>query len=601
MKRKYDPIQDPASAWAEDVVDGRVVSGHLMRLACERHLRDIIDGPKRGLHWRPEKAEHALAFFPACLSVTAGAKVGEPFNLPSWTALGVGSIYGWMRANGRRRYRHVWWEFGKGQVKTPTMAAIGLYTMGWCDIPRSEVYAIAKDRNQANVLFGDAVAMCQAPIPGRDDETLESGGKVLIRGTGQMAWMIEHPETGSLFRALAGDERVSGPRPSLVIGDEIHEWRTGGPIETWQAAIAKMPGDAMMILGTNTPAADQPVGTEYSEVYQEILRGEAKDDTAFALIARTDPDDDPMNDESVWLKSLPCLDITFPIENVRGEVEASKHRMAKALATKRLYFGIPVGVAEYWIDLDAWESVQGIVDLNEFRGRRCWLSLDLSRKNDLTALGIGFEGDDGKLHAAVRYWRPSEKIAEAAKSDHGQYVEWSQPTDDPRGPILNAIPGSTVEYAFVAEEVRRICSEFDVEMMAIDPAFNTDFRKACENMNFDVWIWTPDNDYGSGLKMVIHGQGVQGMNSEKMLWMPRSLGQLEDRILKREIVIDDSPLTKWCSGNAAIRPDRQGNRYFEKKRQRGRIDGLTVLAMLAGAAESELGGQVTSEVQLFFA
>ena len=87
-------------------MSGDVVSGHFMRLACERHLRDLKDGPKRGLHWRPEQAERAQAFFPAVLSVTAGAKVGEPFNLPSYTTFVVGSLFGWMRTDGRRRFRH---------------------------------------------------------------------------------------------------------------------------------------------------------------------------------------------------------------------------------------------------------------------------------------------------------------------------------------------------------------------------------------------------------------------------------------------------------------------------------------------------------------
>lgn len=584
-KRKYHPDTDPASAWAEDVVSGDVVSGHFMRLACERHLRDLIDGPKRGLRWQPDQAERAQAFFPAVLSVTAGAKVGEPFNLPSYTTFVVGSLFGWMRTDGRRRFRHAWLELGKGQIKSPLMAALGLYVMGWCGIARSEVYAIAKDRNQANVLFQDAAAMCQAPIPGRDGETLESLGEVLIRGNGQMSWMIEHPATRSVFRALAGDERVNGPRPSLVLGDEIHEWRTGGAIETWQAAIAKMPGDSLMLLGTNTPAADQLVGTEYSEVYQSILRGEADDDAAFALIARTDPGDDPMNDESVWLKSLPCLGLTFPIENVRGEVQSAKGRMAKALATKRLYFGIPVGTAEYWIDLDAWEGAQGKVDMAAFAGRSCWLSLDLSRKNDLTALGIGCRDDDGRLNAAVMYWKPADGLAEAARTDRASYVEWAQGPH----PFLNAVPGRTIDYSFVAVEAQRMCAEYDVEMMAIDPAFMSDFRAACDAIGFHTWIWSPDENYGTGLKLVIHGQGAQGMTSEKMLWMPRSLGALEDMILNGEIVIDENPITKWCAGNAAVKADARGNRYLVKAQQRGRIDGLVVLAMLAGAAEAEAG------------
>lgn len=545
-------------------------------------MRDVVDGPKRGLHWRADEAERAQAFFPAVLSVTAGAKVGEPFHLPSYTTFVVGSLFGWMRSDGRRRFRHAWLELGKGQIKSPLMAALGLYVMGWCGISRSEVYAIAKDRNQANVLFQDAVAMCQAPIPDRDGETLESIGEVLIRGNGQMSWMLEHPATRSVFRALAGDERVNGPRPSLVLGDEIHEWRTGGAIETWQAAIAKMPGDSLMILGTNTPAADQLVGTEYSDVYQSILRGEVADDSAFALIARTDPGDDPMTDEACWRKALPCLGLTFPVENVRGEVQSAKGRIAKALTIQRLYFGIPVGTAEYWIDLDAWEAAQGRVDLDAWRGERCWLSLDLSRKNDLTALGIGFRGDDGVLHAAVRYWKPADGLAEAARTDRASYVEWAQGAR----PVLNAVPGRTIDYEFVAAEVRRLCAEHDVEMMAVDPAFLSDFRAACDAVGLDTWIWSPEAEYGSGLKIVIHGQGAQGMTSEKMLWMPRSLGQLEDMILNGQIVIDENPLTKWCAGNAAVKADARGNRYLVKAQQRGRIDGLVALAMLAGAAEA---------------
>lgn len=589
QKPEFDPATDPTSAWADDVVAGRIVSGDFMRRACERHLRDLTDGLKRGLHWRPEQADHALGFFPAMLSVTAGAMEGHPFALPSYTTFVVGSLFGWHRADGLLRFRTAWLEAGKGQIKSPLMAALGIYIMGYRGIQRSECYAIAKDRKQANVLFQDAVKMCQAPIPDMDGETLESREDVIIRGTGEISWMIEHPATRSKFVALAGDEKVNGPRPSFIAADEIHEWKSDGPIRTWLSALVKIPGNALMVLGTNTPAVDQPVGTEYSERHQAILRGEIADDTAFTLIARTDPADDPMVDETVWRKALPVLGLTFPVENVRNAVASARHSMAATLDVKRLYFGIPVGVAEYWIDLDVWESVQGFVDPTDFRTRQCWLSLDLSRKNDLTALGIGWDGDDGKLHATVRYWKPAEKLSESARTDHAQYVEWSQPRDDARGPILNTTPGRTIEYEFVAAEVRRVCDENDVQSMVVDPSYISDFRAACERLGFDTWIWMPDNEYGTGLKIIIHGQGARGMGSEKMLWMPRSLGQLEDRILNGEIVIDESPLTKYCSSNAAVKPDAQGNRYFVKKRQRGRIDGLTVLAMLAGAAASELG------------
>ena len=177
-----------------------------------------------------------------------------------------------------------------------------------------------------------------------------------------------------------------------------------------------------------------------------------------------------------------------------------------------------------------------------------------------------------------------ESIAKAgvekAIEDHAQYVEWAA------SGLINQVPGRSIEYEFVAAEVQKLANELDVEMMVVDPAFLTDFRQACDRIGFDTWIYIPEEqEYGSGLKIMIHGQGRMGMNSKKALWMPRSLQQLEDLILTKQIAIDDSPVTKWCSGNAAVQPDAQNNRFFVKKVQRGRIDGLVVLTMLAGASE----------------
>lgn len=575
------------------------MAGDLAIRACRRHLDDIEHGPARGLFWRPDKAKHAIDFFPSVLRVTAGAMEGQPFRLPSYTAFVVGSLFGWYREDGRLRFRHAWVEAGKGQIKSPLAAAIGIYTLKFRGIARAECYAIAKDRNQANVLFADAVAMANAPIADREDgESLVSTGELLPRGTGDMTWMLEATDASGgtcKFRALAGDERVNGPRPSFVAADEIHDWKTDGPLRTWRSAGAKMPGDFLLFMSTNTPAADQLVGTEYSESYQRILRGEVDDDAAFAFIARVDEKDDPLNDESCWQKAMPCLGITFPIENVRIEVNSSRHSIGTRLQTERLYFGVPVGTSEYWIDLDSWEAVQGSVDEDEMRGLPCWLGMDLSRKNDLTALGAAWRDKAGKYRATVRYWKPAEGLAAKAAEDHAPYVEWS--IADP--PLLLTTPGKSIDYDFVAVEVEKFCAKHDVQAMAFDPAHIDEFRKACDRIGFPTWIWHPDEPPGDGLKMIVHSQGKAGMHSKKALWMPRSLGQFEDLILTEGIVIDESQVTKWCSGNAAIKPDEHGNRYFVKKHTRGRIDGLVAPTMAIGCAQFDAAGD-EPEYQMLF-
>ena len=576
------PPPDPTTAWAQDVASGKIVAGELVRFAAERHLRDLRDGPARGLIWRSDLADRAIGFFPAVFTITAGAKAGQPFDLLPWHLFTVGSLFGWRRTDGLRRFRTAWLETGKGQAKSPLMAGVGILMMGYSGIERSEVYAIAGSKDQANVLFKDAVAMCRGQIPGEEPgDTLEARGEVVIRGTGDMAWKIEHQESGSKFQALADGDSVSGPRPSAVLGDEIHEFKSAEAIELWSAAITKMPGDPLMMLGTNTPAADQMVGTEYSELYQNVVKGHFKDDTSFVFIARTDPSDDPFEDETCWVKSLPALGITYPIDNVRNEVAKARGLASKALSVKRLFFGVPVGSSEYWIDEDLWDSTLGEVDEDAMRGNPCWLGLDPSQRNDLTALAKVWRDPNGHLHGRLSYWKPREGMADAEAKDKAPYLQWSAEK------LLNAVPGRTIGMSFVVAEVERTVAEQRVEAMAFDLAHFQTFRDAASEAGFATWEFQgPKEPEGSGLKMIRHAQGQRGLHSEKQLWMPRSVQALEDLILAKGITIHDSAVTRWCSGNATLVLDGQGNRFFDKKRSRGRIDGMVALAMAVGAASS---------------
>lgn len=527
------------------------------------------------------------------LTISEGAKVGLPFSLLPWHVFVVGSLFGWRKTSGRMRFRSAWLETGKGQAKSPLMAAIGLYMTGFYGIKRAKAFAIGQDRATANVLFKDAVAMCRGPIPPAEGDevdeadTLEARGYAVIRGEGDNAWKIEFPESGALFQSLANGEAISGPKPTLVAADEIHEFKANTSIEVWKNAIAKMPGDALMLLGTNTPASDQLVGTDYSSFYQKVAAGKLYDDEAFAFIARVDARDHEtvFENPEVWTKSLPALGITFPRENIEGMVNTAKQLLSTAISTKRLYFGIPIGATEFWIAEDAWVAVQGKVDVTALKGCRCWLSLDLSQKNDLTALTAVWIDADGHLWAKTWYWTVKARLKERAIADQAPYVEWAE------AGLITALDSATVDKSFVAAEVQKLCAEHDVEFMAFDAAGMADFIASCEQIGFPVWKWEgPDKPTGTGLKLVSHAQGKLVRFEDRQLTMPRSIERLEDRVLSKTITIEESPVTYSCAANAHLDSDGQANRAFDKKRSRGRIDGLVTIAMAVGAADNELGG-----------
>lgn len=590
MPNPFLSAEDPTTAWAQAAVSGKIVVGEFVRGQAERHLRDIRDGERRGIFWRPDAAAHALGFLPAVLAVTDGPSAGQPFHPLAWHTFVVGSIFGWRTATDRLRFRSAWLETGKGQAKSPLMAAIGLYIMGWFEIPRAQVFALGNDKATANVLFRDAVAMCRADIPDQEEgDSLEARSEVVVRGEGDNAWKIEHPESGSFFRTLAGGERQSGPRPAAVLADEIHEFRSDTALKTWEEAIAKVATSAIMILGTNTPATTQHVGKSYSDLYQEIALGKVKDDTAFAFVARVDKSDreNVFSNEACWPKSMPALGETFPIENIRERVVTARTRVSTASSVKRLYFGIEVGAADFWIDENAWAAVQSgpetAIDMKELRGKRCYLALDLSRKNDLTALSadwITLKVDEPVQHQVKTwYWTTKDGLEDRERSDNAPYSEWVEEG------YLTAVPGAVIDMTFIAAQVRDIEAEHDVAFLAFDAAFMLLFEEACQEIGFPVWRYEgPGKPEGKGLKLVAHAQGTRVMFEDRQLCMPKSITKLEDAILAESIIIDASPVTYSCAANAALIEDGQENRAFDKKRSRGRIDGLVTIAMAVGAA-----------------
>lgn len=577
---------DPATLYARAVLDGRVVAGEFVRAACRRHIDDWKNRKKKGLEFSAESAKRACRFFPALLTVTEGVAAGKPFALLAWHEFVVGSLFGWMRSDGLRRFRMAWMETGKGQAKSPLMAGIGLYMMGWDGKDRSEVYAIAGDKDQANVLFKDAVNMCRANIPGTPEDefdSLEGRGDVVIRGNLDNAWKIEHPASSSKFQSMASVDSISGPRPYAVLADEIHEFKNAYPLQIWKAAIDKMSGDPLMLLGTNTPASNQIVGTEYSDLFQKVVTGAAEDDSLFGFIARVDQEDHDtvFDNEAVWSKALPALDVTYPVENVRKRVNTAKLLLSEALATKRLYFGIPVGTDGFWISEQAWNACQGAVSESAMIGARCAGGLDLSKKNDLTAFSVAWSKD---LRTYVKTWYFTTKtgLADRARDDNAPYDQWVEEG------LIEAVEGATIDYVLVARRVQKVHEVHGLDMLAFDPAKIDDFIDACDEIGFPVWKFEgKDKPAGQGLMLVSHGQGTRVVFVDRALCMPRSIERLEDGILDGSITIDANKVTTMCAANAAVVADAMNNRAFDKKRSRGRIDGMVSIAEAVGALGCE--------------
>src|SRR5699024_4261042 len=126
---------DRTRAYAEAVVAGSVVAGPHVRNACRRHLDDLKHGPERGLSFDLDAADRVFRFFEDMLRLSEGQFEGKPFDLHPSQAFILGSLFGWKRKDGRRRFRRAYIEQGKGNGKalaldTPIPTPTGWTTMG---------------------------------------------------------------------------------------------------------------------------------------------------------------------------------------------------------------------------------------------------------------------------------------------------------------------------------------------------------------------------------------------------------------------------------------------------------------------------------------
>lgn len=228
-------------------------------------------------------------------------------------------------------------------------------------------------------------------------------------------------------------------------------------------------------------------------------------------------------------------------------------------------------------------------------------SLSFNRLGQLTDIGLRFakEGDVTPaecldVHGRTLDWltrdhgplaqRVTEERHTNQKSPGGVSFEVSAPIEDGSFIVPHA---RSVGSTTIGQRRRAICAEHDVVELVFDPAKMADFETACDQIGFPAWRFkSADEPAGKGLKMVNHAQGTRVVFEDRQYCMPRSIERFEDRILNETIVIDDSPVTYMCASNAALIEDGMKNRAFDKKRSRGRIDGIVTSAMGAGAADN---------------
>lgn len=391
--RKRTPLTnsstDRTREYAEAVVSGSIVAGPHVRNACRRHLKDLEDGHERGLHFDHEDAQRAFDFFEQVLRLSEGQFDGLPFELHPSQAFIVGSIFGWKRADGTRRFRRAYIEQGKGNGKSPMAGGIGLYGMTADGEAGAQIYSAAAKRDQASILFADAVKMVrQSPALAK---------RVEFSGGVGREYNMAHHASGSFFRPVSRDtgKSGSGPRPYFVLADEVHELPDGKILEMLERGF-KFRRQPLLFMITNSGSDRNSVAWHEHEwavkvaaghedaVTDPTFIGRPLDDELFSFVCSLDEGDDPLNDPSCWPKANPLLGVTITEEYLASVVAQAKNIPSKQNNILRLHFCVWTDSDVAWMSREVVEPLLADFDPTvEHKGKDVFCGLDLSQSLDL--------------------------------------------------------------------------------------------------------------------------------------------------------------------------------------------------------------------------
>lgn len=598
---------DRATAYAERVAAGDIIAGPHVRNACRRHLDDL---KRDDIRYDPEAADRALRFFETKLKLSEGQFEGKPFRSEPPQDFIIGSIFGWKRLDGTRRFRRAYIEQGKGNGKSPLAGGIGLYGLMADGEPGAEIYSAGATKEQAGILFRDAVKMVDKS-PDLDRRLKRSGGP-------GKEYNLAYLARGSFFRPVSRETKKtgSGPRPHFALIDELHEHPDGGIIEMLERGF-KFRRQPLLLMITNSGSDRNSVCWEEHEHAVRVAAGnpsatdddphylgEIIDDTTFSYVCALDKDDDPLNDPSCWVKANPLLGVTITEEYLSGVVAQAKAMPSKLNNILRLHFCQWTDAETAWMTREVLEPCLADFDPTEHHDKPVWIGLDLSQNRDITAMAVVVKtGEmeveaerDGKkqvlskptFDAWIEAWTPGDTLSARALTDKAPYETWVA------GGYLHAPKGQSIRYDHVAQALAEYVHAYDVKCVAYDRyAFRRGFEPECDQLGLSVeFVEHPQGGTKKGKpnEAMVEAAKASGREPEG-LWMPGSLRELEDAMLEGRIRLRRNPVLISAMMSAVVDEDRWGNRWLAKERATNKIDAAVALCMAVGAAKSYEGGK----------
>lgn len=515
MPSGYAPIYDRVTEYAHKVAAGKVVAGELHVLACKRHLNDLKKQRSEEFpyYYDPVKAVEVIDYAET-LTIAEGTEP-KPVKLIDSQAFDLGCTFGWFKvSNGKRRFRRRYKSMARQNGKTFENGIMGTYIAGFGGYYYGKLFTVATKKRQARLAWEEMSKFITI------DPDLGEYFKVMDYKS-----VIEALETYCTIEALSKEAGLDdGFRAIYASIDEIHQHKDNKIYKALYNGTRALDETLVSMITTRGDKLNS-FCKEMDDYAIKVLRGLATAEDFFIDIYCLNPDDD-IWDPKNWIKANPF--ICAPGNESKFETLLNDAQTARDMGgadlrdflTKSLNMWVQ-NTDDQFIHAEKWQKCGSTRNLENFRGRECWVGLDLSSGGDLTTFALEFPDGD-KYYFYSHSFMPRGRLEEHIETDLAPYDLWVSME------LITITGGSTEfknDYGFIIKELKRLREEYDLKFLGIgvDPHNFDGIRSDLEAFGCPVIIIVQSckslNDATVDIQLLCKSEKLEyNQNNELLTW-----------------------------------------------------------------------------------
>lgn len=427
IRKKY---ADPATEYAFNVLNEKVMTGYLMKLACFRHLRDLqrVENEEFEFYYDVNEVDKILKF----AAIAPNVDTGKPTKLMDWQKFIFAMLFGWRDSLGTKRFTRVVLSVARGQGKSYLMAIYMSYSfliesMG---LSNQDFLVTAENYDQTGKLYGYIANMLKSII---DQQPV-------FKKLAEEDDLVIHEHTGISMRKFNNNLRPlsfnAGKYDSYhfttAVFDEVGNIKTREGTKKIVSGQVKVPNHQYIEISTSYPDPSVPFHDEQKMIQQAMEQDFSREaDRTLGLFWAQDSLDETFK-EDTWIKSNPLLGLPSQhdvlLDGLRDKRDADMLAgTVDDFQNKNLNLWLQEATNSY---LKLSDIERAIIPSFDIRGRDVYIGFDYSMFSDNTAIAFVYPYQDEhgqqKWHIEQHSFIPWEKAGSIQAKEKQDGIEYRE-------------------------------------------------------------------------------------------------------------------------------------------------------------------------------